>query len=167
MKRVTLVLALAALSVPAAAGAAQTSSQPAAPSKAIASHVKIYGTVNAITRSTVKVANATRSRTFARGAVSLTGVQIGARVEAEGFVRRGVLRLSAIHVDDRAAQNVSSTPSANAQPGDDRGGQTVSTTPSSDDQPGDDHGGQTVSPTQGDDDLGGRHGGQDDAPGHL
>jgi hypothetical protein len=122
MKRVTLVLALAALSVPAAAGAAQTSSSSASHSKASASQIKIFGTVNAITRTTVTVSNAASSRTFVRGAVSLAGIHVGARVEAEGFLRNGALRLSAIHRDDHVAQNVSATaPVNNSQPGDDHG----------------------------------------------
>jgi hypothetical protein len=152
MKRAALVLALATLSVPTAAGAMQTSSHPATPSKASASHVKIHGTVSAITRSTVRITGAAKSRTFTRGAVSLTGIRVGAQVEAEGFVRHGVLRLSAIHGDDRAAEHVSSAKSGDDQPGDDHGGQTVSATPSADDQPADDNGG--------------KHTGQDDGPGH-
>jgi hypothetical protein len=122
MKRVTLVLALAALSVPAAAGAAQTSSPSASASKASASQIKIYGTVKAITGTTVTVSNATSSRTFVRGAVSLAGIRVGVRVEAEGFLRNGALRLSAIHRDDHVAQSVSATASVtNSQPGDDHG----------------------------------------------
>ena len=155
MKRVSLVLALAALSVPAAAGAAQTS-QPASPGKANVSKVKIYGTVKAINGATVTVANATKTRVFVRRAVSLAGIHTGARVEAEGFIRNGKLRLSGIHLDDRAAANAavtqtgSSTPASDDPPGDDRGGQTGTTTAPSDDPPGDDRGGH----------------GLDDAPGH-
>jgi hypothetical protein len=148
MKHVSLVLALAALSVPVAvAGAAQTTSEPA--SKASVGKVKIYGTVKAISSSTVTVANATKSRTFLRRAVSLAGIRTGASVEAEGFMRNGKLRLSGIHLDDRAAADTGSTQPATA-PVDDRGGQTGTSTPSGDDLPGDDHGGH----------------GQDDAPGH-
>jgi hypothetical protein len=154
MKRVTLVLALAALSVPAAAGAAQTSSPSASASRASASQIKIYGTVKAITGTTVTVSNATSSRTFVRGAVSLAGIHVGARVEAEGFLRNGALRLSAIHRDNHVARSVSATAPTTNQPGDDNGGaQSVSpTAPVNNSQPGDDHG-------RG-------HGGADDGPNH-
>ena len=167
-KRFTLALAVAALSVPAAAGAAQTSSQPASPSKASASKVKIYGAVNAITPSTVTVANATKSRTFSRGAVSLNGIRVGVRVEAEGFVRKGVLRLSSIHRDDHSAK--SATQSVGTQPGDDRGGLVAGPNQPVSVEPGDDRGGLVVGPaapvsTAPADDHG--HGaGLDDAPGH-
>ncbi len=136
MKRVSLALALAALSVPAAAGAAQTS-QPASPG---IGKVKIYGTVKTINSATVTVANATKTRVFVRRSISLAGIHAGTRVEAEGFMRNGKLRLSGIHLDDRAAA-VAGTATV-----DDKGGQTAST----DDAPGDDRGGH----------------GQDDAPGH-
>jgi long-subunit fatty acid transport protein len=155
MKRVSLVLAIAALSVPAAAGAAQTSDH-ASPSKASVSKVKIYGTVKAINSATVTVTNATKTRTFVRRAVSLAGIHTGNRVEAEGFMRNGKLRLSGIHLDDRAAatavttQSGTATPVSDDPPGDDRGGQTVTVTTPSDDPPGDDRGGH----------------GLDDAPGH-
>jgi hypothetical protein len=145
MKRVTLVLALAALSVPAAAGAAQTSSASSSASKASASQIKIYGTVKAITGTTVTVANATSSRTFVRGAVSLAGIHVGIRVEAEGFLRNGALRLSAIHRDDHVAQSVSATASTTNQ-------SVSATAPITNSQPGDDHG-------RG-------HGGADDGPNH-
>ena len=163
MKRVSLVLALAALSVPAAA-AAQTS-QPATPGKASIGKVKIYGTVKAIGSSTVTVANATKTRTFVRRAVSLAGIHTGARVEAEGFMRNGKLRLSGIHLDDRAAVNAGTTQPATATPGDDRGGATTV----SDDPAGDDRGGQTgAATTPSDDPPGDDRGGHglDDAPGH-
>jgi hypothetical protein len=137
MKRVSLVLALAALAVPAAA-AAQTS-QPASPG---IGKVKIYGTVKAINGATVTVASATKTRVFVRRTISLAGIHAGARVEAEGFMRNGRLRLSGIHLDDRTAA-AAATATATV---DDKGGLTAS----NDDPPGDDRGGH----------------GQDDAPGH-
>ena len=149
MKRVSLALALAALSVPAAAAAAQTS-QPATSGKTSVGKVKIYGTVKAIGTTTVTVANTSKTRIFVRRAVSLAGIHTGSRVEAEGFVRNGKLRLSGIHLDDHAAPAAGTTAPATTQATtttvDDKGGQiTVS-----DDAPGDDRGGH----------------GQDDAPGH-
>jgi long-subunit fatty acid transport protein len=150
MKRVTLVLALAALSVPAAAGATQTSSQSSSPSK-------VYGTVSSITNSTVTVKATSKSRTFLRRAVSLNGIRVGSRVEAEGAVRNGVLRLSSIHLDDHAVQSGGSAKSSDDQPGDDRGGDNRG----SDDRGGDDRGGN-----HGGDDNGGKHSGEDDGPNH-
>ena len=47
--------------------------------------------------------NATKTRVFVRHAISLAGIHAGTRVEAEGFMRNGRLRLSGIHLDDRAA----------------------------------------------------------------
>ena len=117
MKTVSLVLALAALSVPAAAGAAQTHSQHSSPVKVAKAHagkVKIYGTVTALSRTSVTVGSAAKSLTFQRGTVSLAGIRIGAGVEAEGSVRNGALRLSAIHLDDRGLRT-----SATAKAGDD------------------------------------------------
>lgn len=165
MQRVTLALALAALSVPAAAGAAQTSSPHASAAKVHASHVKIYGAVTAITASSVTVTNAAKAKTFARGAVALTGIRVGSGVEAEGAVRKGTLRLSSIHLDDRGARVARTIQPGTVQPGDDRGGLT----PGSDDPAGDDRGGLTAgttvatsTPTADDH---GRHG-ADDGPNH-
>jgi hypothetical protein len=141
MKRVSLVLALAALAVPAAAAAAQTS-QPASPG---IGKVKIYGTVKAINGATVTVASATKTRVFVRRTISLAGIHAGARVEAEGFMRNGKLRLSGIHLDDRTAA-APATAATTTTMVDDKGGLTAS----NDDPPGDDRGGH----------------GQDDAPGH-
>jgi long-subunit fatty acid transport protein len=174
MKRVTLALALAALSVPAAAGATQTNSQHASTAKVhashVKSHVKIYGTVTAITPSAVTVANAAKSKTFARGMVSLAGIRVGSGVEAEGAVRKGVLRLSSIHLDDRAARIAAPAQPGVTQPGDDRGGLTPGATKPSDDPAGDDRGGLTAGTTKPSDDLPGddhgSHSGLDDGPNH-
>ena len=151
MKRVSLVLALAALSGPAAAGAAQTHSQPASPGQTSASKVKIHGTVNAISRSSITVVSTRKSHTFVRGAVSLAGIRVGAHVEAEGAKRKGALRLSGIHLDDRGGLTAGAAKPSDDLPGDDRGGLTAGAAKPSDDLPGDDH-------------RGGH--GLDDAPGH-
>jgi hypothetical protein len=169
MKRVSLVLALAVLSVPATAAAAQTHSQPASPSKASASKVKIYGTVNAISRTSITVASAAKSRTFVRGAISLAGIRVGARVEAKGFVRKGALRLSGIHLDDHTDRAAGATKVSDDSPGDDRGGLNAGATKVSDDLPGDDRGGLNAGTKISDDAPGDDHHGghgQDDAPGH-
>jgi hypothetical protein len=169
MKRVSLVLALAALSVPAAASAAHTHSQPASPAKASVAKVKIHGTVNAIGLSSITVASATKSRTFVRGAVSLAGIRVGAHVEAEGVKRKGSLRLSSIHLDDRGGLNAGATKPSDDLPGDDRGGLNAGATKPSDDLPGDDRGGLNAGATKPSDDLPGddRGGhGLDDGPGH-
>jgi hypothetical protein len=170
MKRVSLVLALAALSVPAAAGAAQTQSQPASPGKASASKVKIHGTVSAISSSSIIVVSATKSRTFMRGAVSLTGIRVGRHVEAEGVTRKGALRLTGIHLEDRGGLTAGAVKPSDDAPGDDRGGLTAGAVKPSDDLPGDDRGGLTAGAAKPSDDLPGddhRGGnGLDDAPGH-
>ena len=186
MKTVSLVLALAALRVPAAAGAAQTHAQHSSPVKVAKAHagkVKIYGTVTALSRTSVTVASASKSLTFQRGTASLAGIRVGAGVEAEGSARNGALRLSAIHLDDRGLRTSAAatagddrggrittvTAPSDDPAGDDRGGQTTTTTTPSDDPAGDDRGGQTTTPTTPSDDPAGddRGGhGQDDGPGH-
>ncbi len=171
MKRFTLVLALAALSVPAAAGATQTPDAHHKSSlKVHSSHVRISGTVSAITATAVTVVNGAKSKTFARGNVSLAGIAVGAGVEAEGAVRKGTLRLSSIHLEDRIAGTGSPAPAAGTQPGDDRGGLTAGAAKPGDDPIGDDRGGLTAgATTPTDDPIGddhGRHSGLDDGPNH-
>jgi hypothetical protein len=166
MKRATLVLAVAALSVTGAAGAAQASTHHA--SNARHGHTRIQGTVESISRSSITVVNAGRSRTFARGTLSLNGVVVGAHVEAEGSVRDGVLRLASIHREDRVAGSAGATQPATTEPGDDRVAPIAGSTPVSS-EPGDDRSGLTV-PAQpaarepGEDVPG--HGGLDDGPNH-
>jgi hypothetical protein len=168
MKRFTLALALAALAVPAAAGATQSpDAHRASPARVNASHVTIHGAVTAITSGAITVANGAKSKTFARGAVSLAGIAVGSGVEAEGSMRKGVLRLSSIHLEDRAAGTT--TPAAGVQAGDDRGGLTGGAAKASDDPAGDDCGGLTGGAAKASDDPAGDdrgHSGLDDGPGH-
>jgi hypothetical protein len=171
MKRFTLVLALAALSVPAAAGATQTpGSQHSSSARVHAGHIKITGTVRAVSSMSVTVANAATSKTFARGSVSLAGIRVGTGVEAEGIVRQGALRLASIHREDRVARTTTSATAGGAQPGDDRGGRAAGAAKPSDDLAGDDRGGLTGgAAAPGDDPIGDDHGrrsGLDDGPSH-
>jgi hypothetical protein len=130
MKRATLALAVAALTViggTGAAGAAQASSHHA--SNARHGHSRIHGTVESISRSTITIANAGSSRTFMRGTLSLNGVVLGAHVEAEGSMRDGLLRLGSIHREDRIAVSAGATQPATTEPGDDRSAPIAGTTP--------------------------------------
>jgi hypothetical protein len=148
MKRATLALAVAALTVTGAAGAAQASTHHA--SNARHGHSRIHGTVESISRSTITIANAGSSRTFTRGTLSLNGVVLGAHVEAEGSMRDGLLRLGSIHREDRIAVSAGATQPATTEPGDDRSAPIAGTPPVAR-EPGEDLPG---------------HGGLDDGPNH-